>query len=153
MLEAAPVVVDAAAPEDFAVVIDIRGAVMAWSTGAGRLLGYEPEDVVGRSAAHLLAAKQPIALRRHQASRDPWTSDVALRKRNGDRVKVQLGGTRWIVTPAAMTYPAAPTDAGSARMWDLMLAQLPLPVAVYDRGRAPVPHRADRRRAGHQRHP
>ncbi|MFD8007949.1 PAS domain-containing protein [Streptomyces mirabilis] len=47
-MKAAPVVVDAAAPEDFAVVIDIRGAVMAWSTGAGRLLGYEPEVVVGR---------------------------------------------------------------------------------------------------------
>ncbi|MFE2491842.1 hypothetical protein ACFXGR_53530 [Streptomyces mirabilis] len=57
----------------------------------------------GRSAGHLLAAKLPIALRRHLASRDPWTSDVALRKRTGDRVKVQLGGTHWIVTPAAMT--------------------------------------------------
>ncbi|SOE24313.1 hypothetical protein OHB25_07185 [Streptomyces mirabilis] len=64
------------------------------------------------SAGHLLAAKLPIAPRRHLAYRDPWTSDVALRKRNADRVEVQLGGTHWIVTPAAMTYPAAPTDAG-----------------------------------------
>lgn len=40
-----------AAPEDFAVVIDARGSVTMWSAGAGRLLGYEPEDMVGRPAA------------------------------------------------------------------------------------------------------
>ncbi|WP_367318483.1 SpoIIE family protein phosphatase [Streptomyces sp. HUAS ZL42] len=128
-------------PEDFVVVIDARGAVMAWSAGAGRLLGYESEEVIGRPAAYLLAAKLPIALRRHLAARDPWTSDVALRKRDGDRVQLQLrgtpladagGGTHWVVTPAAMTYPAGPTDAGTAELWDLTLAQLPLPVAVYD---------------------
>ncbi|WP_217206027.1 SpoIIE family protein phosphatase [Streptomyces sp. AC550_RSS872] len=131
----------AGSSEDFAVVIDARGAVMAWSAGAGRLLGYEPEEVVGRPAAGLLAAKLPVALRRHLAAREPWTSDVVLRKRDGDRVKVQLrgtpmtdsdGGTPWVVTPAAVTYPAAPTEAGTAELWDLTLAQLPLPVAVYD---------------------
>ncbi|MFF3334533.1 SpoIIE family protein phosphatase [Streptomyces sp. NPDC002888] len=128
-------------PEDFAVVIDARGAVMTWSAGAGRLLGYESEEVIGRPAAYLLAAKLPIAMRRHLAAREPWTSDVALRKRDGDRAKLQLrgtpladagGGTHWVVTRAAMTYPAAPTDAGTAELWDRTLAQLPLPVAVYD---------------------
>ncbi|AZQ39870.1 PAS domain S-box protein [Streptomyces cyaneochromogenes] len=128
-------------PEDFAVVIDTRGAVMAWGAGAGRLLGYEADEVIGRPAAYLLAAKLPIALRRHLAAREPWTSDVALRKRDGDHVKLQLrgipladggGGTHWVVSPAARTYPAAPADAGTAELWDLTLAQLPLPVAVYD---------------------
>jgi PAS domain S-box-containing protein len=132
---------EAGAPDDFAVVIDARGAVTSWSAGAGRLLGYRSEEVVGRPAAYLLAAKLPTALRRHLAASEPWTSDVSLRKRDGDRVKVQLrgtpladadGGTPWVVTPAATTYAAAPTDTETARLWDLTLAQLPLPVAVYD---------------------
>ncbi|WP_030893979.1 MULTISPECIES: SpoIIE family protein phosphatase [unclassified Streptomyces] len=132
----------AAAPEDFAVVIDARGAVMVWSAGAGRLLGYQPEEVVGLPAVRLLSARLPLAMRRHLAAGEPWTSDVGLRKRDGDRVKVQLRGTpladadgrtAWVVTPAAVTYPAGPTDTETTELWDLTLAQLPLPVAVYDR--------------------
>ncbi|MGW1560542.1 SpoIIE family protein phosphatase [Streptomyces sp. NPDC002144] len=133
---------DSGTPEDFAVVIDARGAVMAWSAGASRLLGYEAEEVVGRPAASLLAAKLPFAMRRRMAAGEPWTSDLALHKRDGDRVKVQLrglplahsaDGTPWVVAPAATTYPVAPADAETAELWDLTLAQLPLPVAVYDR--------------------
>ncbi|MGW1954434.1 SpoIIE family protein phosphatase [Streptomyces sp. NPDC001920] len=131
----------AGAPEDFAVVIDGRGAVTAWSAGARRLLGYDSQEVVGRPAAYLLAGKLPVALRRHLSAGQPWTGDVSLRKRDGDRVKVQLrgtplayadGGIPWVVTPAAPTYPAAPGEAGTAQLWDLALAQLPVPVAVYD---------------------
>ncbi|MEU0249731.1 SpoIIE family protein phosphatase [Streptomyces sp. NPDC006235] len=130
-----------AAPDDFAVVIDARGAVTMWSAGAVRLLGYEREEVVGRLAAGLLAARLPFAMRRHLAAREPWTSDVVLRNRHGDRVTVQIrgtpladmyGATHWIVTPAAVTYASRPTDAEVAALWDLTLAQLPLPVAVYD---------------------
>ncbi|MGW2616847.1 SpoIIE family protein phosphatase [Streptomyces sp. NPDC001500] len=129
------------APEDFAVVVDARGAVAAWSAGAARLLGYASDEVVGRPAASLLAARLPTAMRRHLAAGDPWTSDLALRRRDGDRVRVQLRGTPltdadgagpWLVTPAATTYPAAPTEPATAQLWDLTLAQLPLPVAVYD---------------------
>ncbi|MFJ4541965.1 SpoIIE family protein phosphatase [Streptomyces tibetensis] len=132
----------APAPEDIAVVIDARGAVLVWSAGAGRLLGYEPEEVVGRPAAHLLSAKLPLAMRRHLAAGEPWTSDVGLRKQDGGRVKAQLRGTpladargrtAWVVTPAAVTYPGGPTEEEPTELWDLTLAQLPLPVAVYDR--------------------
>jgi PAS domain S-box-containing protein len=130
-----------AAPDDFAVVIDARGAVMVWSAGAGRLLGYEPEEVTGRPAVDLLAGELPYAMRHHVAAREPWTSDLALRNRHGDRVTVQLRGTplvdadgrnHWVVTPAALTYSSRPTDVGTAELWNLTLAQLPLPVAVYD---------------------
>ncbi|WP_329406196.1 SpoIIE family protein phosphatase [Streptomyces sp. NBC_00704] len=130
------------APEDFAVVIDARGAVTAWSAGAERLLGHRSENVLGRPAARLLAARLPTAMRRHLAAGEPWTSDIALRRSDGDRVEAQLRGTPltdsggaipWVVTPAATTYPAGPTDAAAAELWDLALAQLPLPVAVYDR--------------------
>ncbi|MFM9453817.1 SpoIIE family protein phosphatase [Streptomyces europaeiscabiei] len=130
-----------AAPDDFAVVIDARGAVMVWSAGAVRLLGYGPEDVVGRPASGLLAARLPVAMRPYLAAGEPWTSDVVLRNRDGDRVTVRLRGTpladargrtHWVVTPAAVTYPSGPTDAKAAELWDLALAQLPLPVAIYD---------------------
>ncbi|MCZ1003709.1 PAS domain-containing protein [Streptomyces mirabilis] len=38
----------------------------------------------------------------------------------------------WLVTGAALTNPAGPTDPNAASMWGRTLAQLPLPVAVYD---------------------
>jgi PAS domain S-box-containing protein len=131
----------AGVPEDFAVVIDARGTVMACSAGAGRLLGYEPEDVVGRPAVGLLAAKPPSVMRRRLAAGELWTCRLTLRNRHGDRVTVELRGTpladvqgraHWVVTPAAVMYPSGPTDAGTAELWDLTLAQLPLPVAIYD---------------------
>ncbi|MFF3849383.1 SpoIIE family protein phosphatase [Streptomyces sp. NPDC002328] len=131
------------APEDFAAVVDARGTVMVWSAGAVRLLGYGPEAVVGRLAAHLLAADLPSATRRHLTAGEPWTSEVALRHQDGDRVTVELQGTpltdadgrvHWVVTPAAVTYASGPTDPDTAQLWDLTLAQLPLPVAVYDGG-------------------
>jgi len=122
-----------AAPEDFAVVIDTRGAVLVWSAGAGRLLGHEPAEVVGRPAVGLLAAELPAAMRRHLAVGEPWTSEIALRHRDGDHVTVQLrgtpladadGGVHWVVTPAAVTYASGPTDAGTAELWDLITPNL-----------------------------
>ncbi|MEU0220108.1 PAS domain-containing protein, partial [Streptomyces sp. NPDC006265] len=35
-------------PEDLAFVVDADGAIMVWSDGARRLLGYEPAELVGR---------------------------------------------------------------------------------------------------------
>ncbi|GAQ59803.1 SpoIIE family protein phosphatase [Streptomyces scabiei] len=130
-----------AAPEDFAVVIDARGAVLVWSAGAARLLGHRPEDVVGRPASGLLGGTLPFATRRHLAAAEQWTSDLVLRKRDGDRVTVRLrgtpltdadAGTYWVVTSVGVSYPAGPTEVESAELWGLTLAQLPLPVAIYD---------------------
>ena len=129
-------------PEDLAVVIDARGAIMVWSAGARQLLGYTPDEIVGRTAVDLLAADLPRSARRHLADRHPWASEVALRHRDGDRVLVRLRGTPlvdagdrslWLVTGAVSEHPAGPTDPGAAALWDLTLAQLPVPVAVYDR--------------------
>ncbi|NUQ97935.1 MAG: SpoIIE family protein phosphatase [Streptomyces sp.] len=131
----------AAAPEDSAAVIDARGAVMAWSAGAGRLLGYEPEDVVGRSACDLLAAEPAVSVQRRMAAGKPWGSEVALRHRNGSRVVARLQGTPlvnaegttlWLVTGRTLAPLSAPADQGAAELWDWTLAQLPQPVAIYD---------------------
>ncbi|MFJ8026130.1 SpoIIE family protein phosphatase [Streptomyces sp. NPDC096311] len=128
-------------PEDSAVVVDARGSVMVWSAGATQLLGYEPEEIVGRHATDLLAADLPASARRHIADGRQWATEVALRHREGGRVVVRLRGAPlvdaarhrlWLVTGAALTNPAGPSDPNAAAMWGRTLAQLPLPVAVYD---------------------
>ncbi|MEW1773421.1 SpoIIE family protein phosphatase [Streptomyces sp. NPDC086777] len=129
-------------PEDLAVVVDAGGAVLVWSAGARRLLGYEPAEVVGRSVQTLLAADLPVSARRHLADGQRWSTEVALLHRNGDRIVVRLQGTPladagdrplWLVTGAPRTTVAGRDQPGAAALWDLTLAQLPTPVAVYDR--------------------
>ena len=129
-------------PEDVAAVVDAQGFISAWGAGARRVLGYEAHDVVGRPAAGLLAADLPQSARRHIADGHGCSSEVALRHQDGRRILVQLRGvpltdagrtTPWLVIGAAPTNPAGPSDPGAAVLWDRTLAQLPLPVAVYDR--------------------
>lgn len=128
-------------PEDFAVVIDAGGTIMAWSAGAQRLLGYEAAEIVGRPAAGLLAAGLPESARRHMADGHRVASEVALRHRGGDRVVVRLQATPladagrerlWLVTGAAPARVPDLTGPATEALWDLTLAQLPVPVAVYD---------------------
>ncbi|MGY5053792.1 SpoIIE family protein phosphatase [Streptomyces sp. 900105755] len=129
-------------PEDLAVVVDAGGAVLVWSAGARRLLGYEPAEVVGRPALTLLAADLPVSARRHLADGQRWSTEVALLHRNGDRIVVHLQGIPladagdrplWLVTGAPRTTVAGREQPGAAALWDLTLAQLPTPVAIYDR--------------------
>ncbi|MGP3966329.1 SpoIIE family protein phosphatase [Streptomyces sp. 6N223] len=130
-------------PEDFAIVVDGGGEIIVWSAGARALLEYEPGEIVGQPLTGLLAMELPLATRRHMAAGEPWASDVALRHRDGGRVSAHLRGTplvadadsgpHWLITRPALTHPAGPADEGAAELWDRTLAQLPLPVAIYDR--------------------
>ncbi|SMQ14653.1 PAS domain S-box-containing protein [Streptomyces sp. Ag82_O1-12] len=129
-------------PEDLAFVVDAGGAITVWSDGARRLLGYEPAELVGRPVDDLLAARLPESTRRHTAEGRPWAGEVALRHRDGNRVVVRLrgtplldaeGGRLWLVTGTVPVYPGARGEHGAPPLWDLTLAQLPVPVAVYDR--------------------
>ncbi|MEU2333252.1 SpoIIE family protein phosphatase [Streptomyces sp. NPDC013172] len=133
---------DARVPEDLAVVVDAGGAVLVWSAGARQLLGYEATEIVGRPARSLLAGRLPPSARRHLAAGHHWSTEVALRHRDGDRVVVRLQGTPltagadrplWLVTGAARTTVSGRGEVGAAALWDLTLAQLPMPVAIYDR--------------------
>ncbi|MEU7721191.1 SpoIIE family protein phosphatase [Streptomyces tibetensis] len=127
-------------PEDLAVVVDAGGVIMVWSDGARRLLGHEPAELVGRPVIDLLITDLPESTRRHVAEGRPWSGEVALRHRDGDRVVVRLRGTPlrdtegrrlWLVTGTVPAYPWAARRP--LPLWDLTLAQLPVPVAVYDR--------------------
>lgn len=133
---------EARAPEDVAVVVDAGGAIRMWSAGARQLLGYEAAEVVGRAAADLLADELPGSARRHLADGHRWASEVALRHRDGGRVVVRLRGTPlldsgrerfWLVTMDVPASTAGGADTEAAALWDLTLAQLPVPVAIYDR--------------------
>ncbi|MFF4060279.1 SpoIIE family protein phosphatase [Streptomyces sp. NPDC001668] len=133
--------VEGRVPEDLAVVVDAGGTITVWSAGARELLGYEAEEVVGRPAAGLLAADLPESARRHVAVGRRWATEVALRHRGGGRVVVRLkatpltdgdGARPWLVTTAAPEHMAGPAEPDAEALWDLTLAQLPVPVAVYD---------------------
>lgn len=127
-------------PADAAVVVDAGGAIAMWSDGAARFLGYEAAEVVGRPAGDLLASQLPDAARRRAGLRQ-WVSEAALRHRDGSRVVVQLQGSPlvdgagkpcWLVTGAPLPQVAGRALPGAAELWDFTLAQLPVPVAVYD---------------------
>ncbi|MFJ6556660.1 SpoIIE family protein phosphatase [Streptomyces luteogriseus] len=129
-------------PEDLAFVVDARGAITVWSDGARRLLGHEPADLVGRPLDDLLAARLPESTRRHAAEGRRWAGEVALRHRDGNLVVVRLqgtplldgeGGRLWLVTGTVPVNPGVRDEHGAPPLWDLTLAQLPVPVAVYDR--------------------
>ncbi|MEU2618569.1 SpoIIE family protein phosphatase [Streptomyces sp. NPDC007157] len=131
-----------AVPDDLAVVVDADGSVLVWSAGARRLLGYEPAEVVGRPAQNLLAADLPTSARRHIAVAHRWSTEAALRHRNGDRIVVRLQGIPladagarplWLVTGALRAAVSGHDQPGAAALWNLTLAQLPMPVAIYDR--------------------
>ncbi|MET7692966.1 SpoIIE family protein phosphatase [Streptomyces sp. NPDC005483] len=133
--------VEGRVPEDLAVVVGADGTITVWSAGARQLLGYEAEEVVGRPAAGLLATDLPESARRHVAVGRSWATEVALRHRGGDRVVVRLkatpltdgdGARPWLVTAAVPERMAEPLEPDAEALWDLTLAQLPVPVAVYD---------------------
>ncbi|WSK73892.1 PAS domain-containing protein (plasmid) [Streptomyces sp. NBC_01276] len=122
-------------------VVDARGLITAAGSGVRHLLGYEPDGIVGRAAAGLLAADLPRSVRRQLAGLRACTGEVALRHRDGSRIVLRLRAvpltdagraTSWLVTAAAPADPAGPSDP-TAALLSRTLVQLPVPVAVYDR--------------------
>ncbi|UGQ11676.1 SpoIIE family protein phosphatase [Yinghuangia sp. ASG 101] len=121
-------------------VVDPRGVVTEWSTGAVRLLGYTSAEMVGRPAAHLLAEKAPVDALRAVESRTRWHGMVTLRHRDGRHLTVSVlahfpetGGAagRWLVL--------SPVGGDQASFWDdtLMMAafaQAPASMALFDSG-------------------
>ena len=92
---------------DAVAAVDARGLVTAWSPGAGRLLGYEPSDVIGRPAFLLLAGDPPAAALRHAAAALSWSGRLELRHQDGHRLEADLrawsaldadGQPQWFLT-------------------------------------------------------
>ncbi|MFJ4777634.1 SpoIIE family protein phosphatase [Streptomyces sp. NPDC088762] len=118
--------------------VNEQGIVTEWSEGARRLLGYAPSEVVGTSAAGLLAEGAGDAAQPDPAGQERWSGTVALRHRDGRRLEVGLiahrwtstGGTaKWTVVCAVGGEPDTPWDA-SLKEW--AFTQSPCFLAVFD---------------------
>ncbi|MGW1161949.1 SpoIIE family protein phosphatase [Streptomyces sp. NPDC002513] len=131
---------------DAGVMMDPRGIVTALSPGVCRLLGYEPEDLVGRAATDLLVEPPPAAVRRSHVRRQPWSGRVTLRHNDGHPLSWTLraqplrdaaGDTYWFLTAEGVEPSGLPPGSGgepdTALLKQWALDQLPLPMALYDR--------------------
>ncbi|MEW1720827.1 SpoIIE family protein phosphatase [Streptomyces sp. NPDC093109] len=122
------------------VTVDGRGIVTGWSKGAASLLGYEPEQAVGRPAARLLATDRAEAADAVTAllRADVWRGTVAVRHRNGGRLELGLvacpllaadGTTRgYVVTVNAMAQP----PGADPLTVDAAVAQAPVALSSFD---------------------
>ena len=116
------------------VTVSGDATVTGWNDGARRLLGYPPSEVVGRSAAVLLAEPVWSVVARAREVRARWDGTLALRHRDGRRVEVALlahrTGDGWLlVAPMPADDTPAPSDA-TLLTW--AYAQSPCPMAIYD---------------------
>ncbi|NUP52748.1 MAG: SpoIIE family protein phosphatase [Catenulispora sp.] len=111
-------------------VVDVRGRVTRWSTGAQSLLGYPSAEVIGQPAAILLFEPLSAAEVRRVlgTTRERWTGRLALRHRDGRRVDVTVlahhatledGPDTWrVVVPLTGRQPRPEDDDLVRRAFD-----------------------------------
>jgi PAS domain S-box-containing protein len=87
--ETAPPRVAGPAPE-LSSRYDERGVCLSASPGFAALLGYEPQELVGRPGAELLHPADLPRLARARASRSPSRFEARLRRRDGGFVGVEV---------------------------------------------------------------
>ncbi|MFF3326490.1 SpoIIE family protein phosphatase [Streptomyces sp. NPDC002889] len=118
--------------------VNEQGIVTGWSEGARRLLGYLPSEAVGQSAARLLADDAGEQTRPDAAGRTRWSGTLALRHRDGHRLRRQLLAHRrtpngpaaeWLVVSAVAGRPGTP---GGEALRDWAFHQSPDILAVFD---------------------
>ncbi|MDX3228013.1 SpoIIE family protein phosphatase [Streptomyces sp. ME19-01-6] len=139
-----------AAPLSAAIEVDAGGYVTAWGPDAARLLGYQPGDMLGHPVRDLLAADLPASARRYLHARpgDSWSGPIKARHRDGHPVGLTVqahpltdarGGIRWLVVAGAGAAARHGTESGAPELSEeerllenWTLAQMPIPVAVYN---------------------
>lgn len=123
------------------VGIDAHGLIERWSKGAQALLGYRAGEVLGRSAASLLAGGADLA----SAVSEPWRAGnsweglVAARHRAGHRVELALRTCPLQDAGGRRSWLAVVSEVSSLRRWELhqavlhgLLGQSPIGIAVVD---------------------
>ncbi|MFJ6486259.1 SpoIIE family protein phosphatase [Streptomyces sp. NPDC091682] len=117
-------------------VVDARGIVTGWSSGAQRLLGYSYRDVVGRPAARLLGGNTDaeVLFSAILEGRGP----IPLRHQDGDYLNAELqaytsldreGNTQWLFMVTPQQQPRPDKDEATT---EEAFAQCHLPVMLYD---------------------
>lgn len=119
-----------------AAAVGEGGAVTAWSPGAQLLLGYAPQDIVGKEASGLLAGGLPDSARRHLAQREAWVGRIALRDQSGRQVEADLracplldaeGRVQWFLQA---TVPQDSNGVALALQRSLLQHRVPVQQAV-----------------------
>ncbi|WP_200306645.1 SpoIIE family protein phosphatase [Streptomyces adelaidensis] len=108
------------------VTVDEHGIVTAWNAGAEKLLGYSPMQMVGRSAAGLLAEEIDEEELRSLARLPRWNGRVALRHRDRHCLEVRVlahkrapdGGRpgEWLLVSALTGLRPEPEDDALASL-------------------------------------
>jgi PAS domain S-box-containing protein len=125
--------------------VDAQGAITAWTAGATRLLGYRPEEILGRYGADLLIGDLPRAAVRGIERRRDWSGRVTLRHHDSHPVEVDVHAVpvssaqenpSWAV---AAVGPAAPHDhADEFKQW--AYDQMPLQLGCFDENSRLIVH-------------
>ncbi|WP_327315814.1 SpoIIE family protein phosphatase [Streptomyces sp. NBC_01235] len=128
-------------------VVDARGIVTGWSSGAQRLLGYPYEDVVGRSAARLLGGNADATVH-FSAVLEGRSGPTPLRHQDGHLREAELqayasldreGNAQWLIVAASPQQPRPHREPRPQKDEDEdeatteeAFAQSHLPVMIYD---------------------
>ncbi|MGW3242791.1 SpoIIE family protein phosphatase [Streptomyces sp. NPDC001070] len=131
-------------------VLDAEGTVVGWTRAAQQLVGYSAAEVVGRSAAVLLAAADvraiASALSVHGRASAPWSRFTKVRHRDGRGIDVRLsvhwlsgqdGRARWLVsaTDDSATFPSYAADGSAVESLPAARrfpSRLPIGVSIRD---------------------
>ncbi|WP_448332898.1 SpoIIE family protein phosphatase [Streptomyces sp. DSM 41534] len=118
--------------------MDSHGVVTGWSEGAQRLLGYRPEEIVGRAVTELWAGQTAAeAVGRCLAGRSRWSGRVGLCHRDGHRMEAAAlahrvvedgGATGWLLASAVAREPRSPEADAAVEAF----TQAPCVLAVFD---------------------
>ncbi|MFD8095411.1 ATP-binding SpoIIE family protein phosphatase [Streptomyces malaysiensis] len=118
--------------------MDSHGVVTGWSEGAQRLLGYRPEEIVGRAVTELWAGETAAeAVGRCLAGRSRWSGRVGLCHRDGHRMEAEAlahrvvedgGATGWLLASAVARAPRSPEADAAVEAF----TQAPCVLAVFD---------------------
>ncbi|MGW6457318.1 SpoIIE family protein phosphatase [Streptomyces sp. NPDC055078] len=124
------------------VTADERGIVTGWDEGARLLLGYRPEEFLGRAMAELLGGEVAGAAGRALSDGIYWTGMAELRRGDGEvlptLVRALRGegdppGTNWLLTSAGTSRRPGRLPDDDRTVGDWAFQQSPCVCAVYDR--------------------
>jgi PAS domain S-box-containing protein len=80
--------------DDAIISKDLDGIITSWNSGAERLFGYEPEEILGHSVMRLipreLHAEEPMILARLRAGQRVEHYESKRRRKNGELIDVSL---------------------------------------------------------------
>ncbi|TPQ20876.1 ATP-binding SpoIIE family protein phosphatase [Streptomyces sporangiiformans] len=128
-------------PEPATATVSPEGVVTGWSEGARRLLGYHASDVVGRTAADLLATVElSDAIGYTLTGSREWSGTAALRHQDGHRLDLTLhcypsldrnDAVQEFLVTAAMDAPEAEHDQ---RMLEWAFTQSSVAMSTFSKG-------------------